>query len=98
MTRKELAKPLELEPPVFVWDPPPLGALGRCSLGPATANHVHRHWTPWIASGPTYSSCVGKHTSVPVVVMDPIHGSPQPRLTGLLTRLFVDDWKGRVPP
>ena len=40
-TWKDMAKPLELRPPVTVDDPPAMAAVGPCTHGPATFNRVH---------------------------------------------------------
>ena len=58
-TWKELVKPVALDPPVSVPEPPTSAALGRCNPGPATSNHAHPLRTPSIRRGRSFSSSGG---------------------------------------
>ena len=65
-TWKELVKPLALDRPVSVADPPTSGR--SCNCWPPTSNRVHPLWTPPIESGPSLSSSMGMLTHAPVEV------------------------------
>ena len=94
-TWKDMAKPLELGPPVNVDDPP---ASGR-------SWPVHS-WARYIQSRPPLVDTIGHHPHVycargclPMCrwELDPIvYWAPQSRQTGPHTRLFVGHWDGHV--
>ena len=89
-------KPLALDRPVSVADPPQAAALGRCNRGPATSNRVHPlrpHRLEAAAHFPPPWGCL----PVRRWKLDPtFHWAPQPRCTGPNTHLRMGDWYGRI--